>query len=298
MELGWTPEWRDLDLPDVTGDVPLVLEVPRGQDQERALDDIAAEAGDGGRVVAKFRTGATPTWAWPDEQELAASSSRACGARPALQADRRAAPRGARHPTSRPAEQHGLLNVARRRPRAAHTAPSPGPLAQVLAQRDPAPLVREVACLSRRRRRQRARPLHGLRLLRGHRPDRRAARPLPIEEPPDVPDHADHLARRPRRPPLRHRQPALRRLLDRRHAAAGRRAHRRLGARRRRRRARRRSGPATDRIWRRLARSRASTPSSPSAARPGPSPARGSTRCSPTTCTATASSHTWSRSTT
>ena len=139
VELGWTPEWRDLDLPDVTGDVPLVLEVPRGPDQERALDDIAAEAGDGGRVVAKFRTGATPAWAWPDEQRARGLPRRRGRSAASLQADRRAAPRGARHPPvhGQREEQHGLLNVLVG-VAAATAAQSPDRVAEVLARRDPA----------------------------------------------------------------------------------------------------------------------------------------------------------------
>ena len=50
VELGWTPEWRDVDLLDLTADMALVLEVPRGQDQARALDDIAT-----GEVVRQRR---------------------------------------------------------------------------------------------------------------------------------------------------------------------------------------------------------------------------------------------------
>lgn len=148
VELGWTPEWRDLDLPDVTGDVPLVLEVPRGPDQERALDDIAAEAGDGGRVVAKFRTGATPAWDWPDEQELAAFLVGAAerGLPFKLTGGLHHAVRGTHTVHGQREEQHGLLNVLVG-VAAATAAQSPDRVAEVLARRDPAPLVREVASL-------------------------------------------------------------------------------------------------------------------------------------------------------
>lgn len=69
-ELAWTPGWRRLDLP---GDLPLALEVPRERsEQDLALADIRSSVAEGDAVVAKFRTGPTPTWPWPDEGELAA----------------------------------------------------------------------------------------------------------------------------------------------------------------------------------------------------------------------------------
>lgn len=66
-ELGWSPQWREL----LRADVPVVVEVGLGEEQERALDDIAAAVDDDHDVTAKFRTGQTPTWPWPDEQVLA-----------------------------------------------------------------------------------------------------------------------------------------------------------------------------------------------------------------------------------
>jgi hypothetical protein len=68
LELGWTPGWQSvLDL-----EVPLVVEVGLDGAQAEALDDIAAAVDDGADVIAKFRTGETPSWAWPDEQVLGA----------------------------------------------------------------------------------------------------------------------------------------------------------------------------------------------------------------------------------
>lgn len=75
VELGWQLGWQE------AGDaaVPLAVEVGTGADQRQALDDLAA----GGRgagpvpaavavaVAAKFRTGSTPDWPWPDEPALA-----------------------------------------------------------------------------------------------------------------------------------------------------------------------------------------------------------------------------------
>ncbi len=52
-------------------DLPLALEVPRGEDSAVAVADVHTAGGEGRRVVAKFRTGPTPTWPWPEEAELA-----------------------------------------------------------------------------------------------------------------------------------------------------------------------------------------------------------------------------------
>ena len=64
VDAGWSPQWRNLDLDDL----PIHLEVGRERPEE-VLDDIASAA-DFVDVRAKFRTGATPTWAWPDADEL------------------------------------------------------------------------------------------------------------------------------------------------------------------------------------------------------------------------------------
>jgi hypothetical protein len=67
LELGWAPGWQSvLDL-----DLPVAVEVGLGGAQREALDDIAAAVDDGADVIAKFRTGATPSWPWPDEETLA-----------------------------------------------------------------------------------------------------------------------------------------------------------------------------------------------------------------------------------
>ncbi|MFC7489373.1 MULTISPECIES: hypothetical protein [unclassified Knoellia] len=129
-ELGWFPGWRGLPV----GSLPLTLEVPRGADHRRALDDIRAGVDEAGPVVqAKFRTGATPTWAWPDEAELAAFIHECArvgvpfkltgGLHHAVRAEHDGEP------------QHGLLNVLL----AVHSAAHDGALVAVealLAQRD------------------------------------------------------------------------------------------------------------------------------------------------------------------
>lgn len=107
LDTAWTPDWRRLDI----GDLPVNLEVGRERRSE-ALDDIASAAG----VVdarAKFRTGATPDWAWPDATEVAGFL---------LETSRRHLPfvltgglhhvvRGEYRMHDAPVPQHGLLNV-------------------------------------------------------------------------------------------------------------------------------------------------------------------------------------------
>jgi hypothetical protein len=66
VEVGWSPDWRSV----LTLDVPVVVEVGVGADQQAGLDDIADAVDDDADVTAKFRTGATPTWPWPDEHVL------------------------------------------------------------------------------------------------------------------------------------------------------------------------------------------------------------------------------------
>lgn len=67
LELGWAPGWQSvLDL-----GLSVAVEVGVGGAQQEALDDIAAAVDDGADVIAKFRTGETPAWAWPDEAGLA-----------------------------------------------------------------------------------------------------------------------------------------------------------------------------------------------------------------------------------
>lgn len=64
--LGWADGWRQV----LDAEVPVVVEVGLGDDQARGLDDIAAAVDDEHDVTAKFRTGPTPAWPWPDEAAL------------------------------------------------------------------------------------------------------------------------------------------------------------------------------------------------------------------------------------
>jgi hypothetical protein len=74
-ELGWSHTWRRA----LETEVPLVVEVGVGSDRDAGLDDIAAVVDDDHHVVAKFRTGETPAWPWPDEATLARFLAAAIG---------------------------------------------------------------------------------------------------------------------------------------------------------------------------------------------------------------------------
>jgi hypothetical protein len=143
VEVGAASDWAGLlDLA-----VPVTVEIPRDGFVD-ALDAVAAASE---RVAglppvqAKFRTGATETWAWPDEDELARFLA-ACHARGlafkltgglhhVLRAD---------HPGPAGGPQHGLLNVL---VAVAELADGSGEQAarDALAQRAAAPLVERVS---------------------------------------------------------------------------------------------------------------------------------------------------------
>ncbi len=141
VELGWTPDWRDTDL----GGLPVSLEVPRGDDQAVAIADIATDAPDSGQRQAKFRTGATDTWAWPDETELATFI------RTAIDHDLGFKLTGGLHHVVRGThdgqEQHGLLNVLAT-VRWALNGEDVDELVPLLAERDPAVLVPQITRMS------------------------------------------------------------------------------------------------------------------------------------------------------
>ena len=99
-------------------------------------------------MLAKFRTGATPAWDWPDEPELAAFLTGVVGrALPfKLTGGLHHVVRGTHTVHGHPEQQHGLLNVLCAVQAAVDGLPAHH-LATLLAERDPAPLVREVAAL-------------------------------------------------------------------------------------------------------------------------------------------------------
>ncbi len=153
LEVGWSPSWRDLaDL-----GVPISVEIPRaGFDQ--ALDDLAAaverDEADRTPVQAKFRTGATDTWPWPDEDELARfvhgcatrhlAFKLTGGLHHAVRVDLPAATTSPPSPATEP--HHGVLNVLSG-VRAALDGATTAEVAQILADRDGPGLARAVSAL-------------------------------------------------------------------------------------------------------------------------------------------------------
>ena len=139
VEVGAGSAWEGLlDL-----GVPVTVEIPR-DGFDAAIDRVAALAHQTHRepvVQAKFRTGATQVWAWPDEAELARFVA-AC-----VERDLPFKLTGGLHHVLRPdhtrpdgGPQPGLLNVLA----AVHVAAQGAPeavVARLLATRDPAPLV-------------------------------------------------------------------------------------------------------------------------------------------------------------
>ena len=144
VELGWTAGWRRLGIP---GELPLALEVPRGGPaQAEAIADIRDSVAEGDTVVAKFRTGPTPRWPWPDEDELAGFLGTAT-ASPVpfrLTGGLHHAVRGTYAVAGEPEENHGVLNVLVATAAALDGA-GVDELAALLALRDAEPLAAVVA---------------------------------------------------------------------------------------------------------------------------------------------------------
>lgn len=157
VELGWAPGWRDALALAPT----VVAELPR-EDRDVALAELAAARrdlemrqerdgrdGEGVDLLVKWRTGATPTWAWPDADETATVLHDVVaadlplkltgGLHHALPAD---------HGTAdAPDPQHGLLGVLAAVADARAGAP-PDALAATLRQTDPVPLLTRLTALT------------------------------------------------------------------------------------------------------------------------------------------------------
>jgi hypothetical protein len=107
-ELGWYPGWYD----DLAGDLPLAVELPRGPGADHAFAQVRAAHREGRPVVLKFRTGPTPTWPWPDEDELASFLRRVAVEVPfKLTGGLHHAVRGSYPVAGVAQENHGVLNV-------------------------------------------------------------------------------------------------------------------------------------------------------------------------------------------
>ncbi len=143
VEAGWSPQWRGL----LDTEVVVTVEIPR-DGFEAALDDVAAARNEGAPVQAKFRTGVTPTWAWPDEAELA-SFLHGCLERNLpfkLTGGLHHVVRAERGTPQAPDPQHGLLNVLLAVSEAQAGA-SVAATAAVLAERSTAPLAAALRAL-------------------------------------------------------------------------------------------------------------------------------------------------------
>lgn len=139
-EVGWNPHWRQA----VGLGLPLVVEVRLGPEQRHGLDEIASAVDEGTPVIAKFRTGPTPAWSWPDETVLAGflagvverglSFKLTGGLRHALRGDYRGKP------------MHGVVNALLATHEALEGAES-AELAAVLAETRPDVLVPRLAAI-------------------------------------------------------------------------------------------------------------------------------------------------------
>jgi hypothetical protein len=107
-EVGWYEGWYD----DLAGELALAVEMPRGPDGDHAFAEVRTAHREGLDVVLKFRTGPTPTWPWPDEQELAAFLRLAAPEVPfKLTGGLHHAVRGTYDVGGVHEENHGVLNV-------------------------------------------------------------------------------------------------------------------------------------------------------------------------------------------
>jgi hypothetical protein len=141
VEFGWSPPWRDAALDGVA----LTVEVPRAEGLDAAVTDLARGGAGTTTVQAKFRTGATDTWAWPDERELATVL------RTMVDHDLAFKLTGGLHHVVRGTwdgqDQHGLLNVLVA-VRAALDGSSADELIPLLSERDVTRLLPRVTRMS------------------------------------------------------------------------------------------------------------------------------------------------------
>jgi hypothetical protein len=108
VEAGWYDGWYA----DLAGGLPLAVEIPRGPEHDQALAEVRTAHREGLPVVAKFRTGPTPTWPWPDEHELADFLRMVAPEVPfKLTGGLHHAVRGTYEVDGVPEENHGVLNV-------------------------------------------------------------------------------------------------------------------------------------------------------------------------------------------
>lgn len=143
VEHAWFEGWERLDVPAPA----IVVELPRGTEQALPITEIAIAIAESPQrnYAAKFRTGATQTWAWPSESELARTIQAAVAMEVPLKLT------GGLHHALRgrygDQENHGLLNVLATFAAARKGRPVPT-LRALLALREPGPLLEQLAGLS------------------------------------------------------------------------------------------------------------------------------------------------------
>ena len=148
-EVGWYDTW----LQDLAGRGEIAVEVPRGEQQERAIREVAIAYRDGHRVLAKLRTGPTPTWPWPAEAELAAFLDHAAAETipVKLTGGLHHAVRGAYLPVGGAdqdrEENHGLLNILVALAQRVQDLARAEEMAVILTDRNAAGLAETVALL-------------------------------------------------------------------------------------------------------------------------------------------------------
>jgi hypothetical protein len=136
VEIGWSVDWHQA----LSWGTSLSVEVPRGNEQERALSEIQARPKDTNPVQAKFRTGSTPDSAVPTPSELA-TFIRACVDRDLGFKLTGGLHHAISHTTVEGEDQFGFLNVvAATRWAVAHGAEAPE-MGSLLSQRDPRPIL-------------------------------------------------------------------------------------------------------------------------------------------------------------
>jgi hypothetical protein len=142
-EVGWSPDWHQA----LNWGTSLSIEVPRGDEQKRALSDLQEHARDTNPVQAKFRTGSTPDNPVPTPTELA-TFIRACIDRDLGFKLTGGLHRAISHTTAEGEDQFGFLNViAATRWALAHGAEVPE-MESLLSQRDPVPILDIVTRMS------------------------------------------------------------------------------------------------------------------------------------------------------
>ena len=144
VELGWQERWEHIQLPAPA----VVVEVPRGTEQALAVTEIAVAAAEREHpaYLAKYRTGATETWAWPSERELARTIQAAVAMDVPLKLTG-GLHHAVRCDTPDAGPMHGVLNVLATFAQARAGQPVSA-LATTLAEREPAALIAALAALS------------------------------------------------------------------------------------------------------------------------------------------------------